>query len=237
VPDAVPGGDGVPGGGQVPGGPAGLAAVVLAGGRAARLGGADKPALIVGGQPLLTAVIMAAAAAGASQIVIVGPPRPAVAAPLDGQASVVWVREDPPGSGPVAALRCGLAATGAPLILLLAADLPFLQARQLTALIAATGLPGDQQAGEAGEAGPAAEGTGPGAVLVDDSGRPQWLVGCWATGALRAGLARYQGSSLHGLLDPLRPARVSCPAGDGPPPWLDCDTDADLRQARAWARP
>jgi molybdopterin-guanine dinucleotide biosynthesis protein A len=230
VPDQVPAGDGVPGG------VTGLAAVVLAGGRAARLGGADKPALIVGGQPLLTAVITAAAAAGAGQIVIVGPPRPAVAAPLDGRVSVAWVREDPPGSGPVAALRCGLAATGAPLILLLAADLPFLQARQLTALIAAAGLPGARQEGEAGAAGPAVKGTGPGAVLVDDSGRPQWLVGCWAAGALRAGLARYQGSSLHGLLDPLRPAQVSCPAGDGPPPWLDCDTDADLRQARAWAR-
>ena len=54
----------------------GLAAVVLAGGRAARLGGADKPALVVGGQPLLATAIAAAASAGASQIVIVGPPRP-----------------------------------------------------------------------------------------------------------------------------------------------------------------
>ena len=203
--------------GAVPAGPAGVAAVVLAGGRAARLGGADKPALIVGGQPLLAAVIVAAAAAGAGQIVIVGPPRPTLTAPLDGQATMEWVREDPPGSGPVAALRCGLAATGAPLILLLAADLPFLRARQLTALIAATG--------------PAQ-----GAVLVDDADRPQWLVGCWAASALRAGLARYRGSSLRGLLDPLRPARLTCPAGDGPPPWLDCDTDADLRLARAWAR-
>jgi molybdenum cofactor guanylyltransferase len=223
----------------VPAGPAGLAAVVLAGGRAARLGGTDKPALIVGGQSLLAAVIQAAAAAGAGQIVIVGPPRRTLTAPLDGQASLEWVREDPPGSGPVAALRCGLAATEAPLILLLAADLPFLRARQLTALIAATGPPGPggpaQETGQAGHAGEAA-GPARGAVLVDDSGRPQWLAGCWAAGALRAGLARYQGSSLHGLLDPLRPARLSCPAGDRPPPWLDCDTDADLRLARAWAR-
>jgi molybdopterin-guanine dinucleotide biosynthesis protein A len=198
-------------------GPAGLAAVVLAGGRAARLGGADKPALVVGGQPLLATVISAATAAGAGQIVIVGPPRPALAAPLDSQARLDWVREDPPGSGPVAALRCGLAVTQAPLILLLAADLPFLRAPQLTALIAAAGPPGQ------------------GAVLVDDSGRAQWLAGCWAASGLRTGLASYRGSSLHGLLDPLRPARLRCPAGAGPPPWLDCDTDADLRLARAWA--
>jgi molybdopterin-guanine dinucleotide biosynthesis protein A len=217
-----------------PGALAGLAAVVLAGGRAARLGGADKPALIVGGQPLLAAVIQAAAAAGAGQIVIVGPPRRALTAPLDGQASLAWVREDPPGSGPVAALRCGLAATEAPLVLLLAADLPFLRARQLTALIAATGQPG--AGGHPQEAGRAA-GPAQGAVLVDDTGRPQWLAGCWAAGALRAALAGYQGSSLHGLLDPLRPARLSWPADDSaPPPWLDCDTAADLRLARSWAQ-
>ena len=37
--------------------------MVLAGGRAARLGGADKPGLMIGGRPLLDAVAGAAVAA------------------------------------------------------------------------------------------------------------------------------------------------------------------------------
>ncbi|MEP7023252.1 MAG: NTP transferase domain-containing protein [Actinomycetota bacterium] len=203
-------------------GPA-LAAVVLAGGRAARLGGADKPALVVGGQPLLASVVQAAVGAGASQVIIVGPPRPGLdAGAAASPASLTWVREDPPGSGPVAALRCGLAGVTAPLTLLLAADLPFLRARQLTALLQATGEPAP----------------GEGAVLVDDAGWPQWLVGCWVTAALRTGLASYQGRSLHGLLEPLRPARLSwVPAAGEPPPWLDCDTSGDLRRAQSWSRP
>ena len=70
-------------------------------------------------------------------------------------------------------------------------------------------------------------------MLTDDGGRAQWLAGCWRTGALRRAAAGYQGSSLHGLLAPLRPVSVSLPPGPGePPPWLDCDTEPDLRRAR-----
>ena len=99
----------------------------------------------------------------------------------------------------------------------LAADLPFLRAPHLRALLAAA----------AGHDG---------AVLIDDGGRAQWLVGCWRADALRHAAAAYQGSSLHGLLAPLRPVSVAVPAGPGePPPWLDCDTDQDLRRARDWA--
>ena len=72
------------------------------------------------------------------------------------------------------------------------------------------------------------------------SGAEQWLAGCWRTDRLGAALAAYRGSSLRGLLAPLRPAliRDAGPA-DGPPPWLDCDTPAELAAARAWlaARP
>ena len=94
----------------------------------------------------------------------------------------------------------------------LAADLPFLRAAHLRTLLAAAA------AAAAGRDG---------AVLTDDGGRAQWLAGCWRTGALRRAAAGYQGSSLHGLLAPLRPASVSVPPGPGePPPWLDCDTEA-----------
>ncbi|MDP9398746.1 MAG: NTP transferase domain-containing protein, partial [Actinomycetota bacterium] len=49
-------------------------AVVLAGGRARRLGGVDKPGLEVAGRSLLDRVL--AACAGAGRTVIAGPQRP-----------------------------------------------------------------------------------------------------------------------------------------------------------------
>jgi hypothetical protein len=74
-----------------------------------------------------------------------------------------------------------------------------------------------------------------GAVLVDHEGHPQWLTGCWHTSALVRAAAGYEGSSLRGLMTPLDPAHVLIDPGPGkPPPWLDCDTDADLRRARDW---
>jgi len=228
-----------------------LAAIVLAGGRAARLGGADKPGLVVGTRTLLAAVVSAAAEAGAGQVVIVGPARPGIArsGPVSSDpvssdpvssgpvssGRVEFVREDPPGTGPVAALRCGLGRVGAPWVAVLAADMPFLRARHLFALLAAAGRPepGPGWPASQDRAGP----TGHGAILIDETGRPQWLAGCWPAAALRRRLDGYPGDSLHGLLDPLRPVRLSYPPGPGdPPPWLDCDTAGDLSRAREWAR-
>ncbi|MFC9974375.1 molybdenum cofactor guanylyltransferase [Spirillospora sp. NPDC127200] len=183
-------------------------AVVLAGGRARRLGGADKPAALVGGRPLIAWV--ADAAAAARRLVVVGPPRPAPA-----RARVV--REDPPGAGPVPALRAGLAEADAPWTVLLAADLPFLRPAHVTALL---------------EAAQGADG----AVLLDDGGREQWLTGCWRTERLRAALAGYRGASLRGLLARLDPVPVRMPAGERPP-WYDCDTPDALERADRLARP
>ena len=114
----------------------------------------------------------------------------------------------------------------APWLAVLAADLPFLRAAHLRALLAAAA--GDDAAGD--------DGAGhDGAVLTDDEGRAQWLAGCWRTAALRRAAGGYSGASLHGLLAPLRPASVRITPGPGqPPPWLDCDTEADLRRARDW---
>jgi molybdopterin-guanine dinucleotide biosynthesis protein A len=74
-------------------------AIVLAGGRGARLGGVDKADLVVGGQTLLERAL--AATAGANRTVVVGPRRPT-------SRPVTWAREHPPGGGPVAALAAGL---------------------------------------------------------------------------------------------------------------------------------
>jgi molybdopterin-guanine dinucleotide biosynthesis protein A len=188
-------------------------AVVLAGGRGTRLGGADKPGLIVGDQTLLGSVVSAVTSAGADRIVVVGPER------MGAGGRVRYAREDPPGRGPVAALACGLEQVSAPVIVLLAADLPFLRPAHITRLLTALAAP-----------------EVPGVVLLDDSARPQWLVSGWAAAGLRGALARYPGSSLGGLLGPLDPLLLPDETAPGEPPgWLDCDTAADLRRARTWA--
>ncbi|MEV7009035.1 molybdenum cofactor guanylyltransferase [Streptosporangium sp. NPDC051022] len=175
-------------------------ACILAGGLARRLGGRDKPGLEVGGRPLVERV--AAAVPGAERLIVVGPPRP-------GLPRAVFVREDPPGGGPVPALRAGMTGVGAPWVALLAGDLPFLAAGHVAALLEAAS-------------------PGAGAVLVDDGGREQWLAGVWRTAELVRALAGYEGRSLHGLLAPLNPAGLHLPGA----PWFDCDTQEDLRRAR-----
>jgi len=197
-----------------------LTAIILAGGGATRLDGADKPALEVGGEPMLVSVARAAASAGAGQLIVVGPERGgAVARGLAEVAAlvaggIVTVREAPPGAGPVPAARCGLAENRAPWVALLAADLPFLTGVWVAGLRSAASAAGRD-----------------GAVLADADGRPQWLAGCWRASALGPALARYSGQSLGGLLGPLDPLLV--PAQDTRPPWLDCDDPRSLAAARA----
>lgn len=196
-----------------------LDAIILAGGLARRLDGVDKPGLVVGSQSLAAAVASAAVAAGARRVILVGPRRPGLAS-IAPPGGLVFTREDPPGAGPVPALRAGLAQASAPWAAVLAGDLPFLRAPHLQAILDA--------ATEAGR----------GALLADDTARAQWLTGCWPLADLRAALAAYQGASLRGLLAPLEPVLVRCPPEAGePPPWLDCDTPAELAAARAWPGP
>jgi molybdopterin-guanine dinucleotide biosynthesis protein A len=199
----------------VPG--AGFDAVVLAGGHARRLGGVDKPGLVIGGSTLAASVVTAAVGAGAHRVIVAGPPRPELAALRPGPpGGLLRVHEEPPGAGPVPALRAALAHAVAPLVAVLAADLPFLRAGQLRMLVrAAAGGP---------------------VVAEDEQHSPQWLLGVWPTGPLREALRSYRGTSLHGLFAPLKPLGVGCPRTPGePPPWLDCDTEADLRRAREFA--
>ncbi|MFA1537408.1 molybdenum cofactor guanylyltransferase [Actinomadura monticuli] len=176
-------------------------AVLLAGGRARRFG-ADKPAAPVGGRALVEWT--AAAVAGASRLIVVGPRR-------DVLPGAVVVREDPPGAGPVPALRAGLAEVRAPRLALLAADMPFLRPAHVARLLDAIG---DR----------------PGAVLLDGDGREQWLAGCWRPAALREALDAYEGASLRGLLGPLDPVPVAVPGG-ARPAWYDCDTPEALAAA------
>lgn len=181
--------------------------IVLAGGAARRLSGVDKPMLDVGGDPLLMRSV--AALADAESVVVVGPERPGV-------RGVDWVREDPPLSGPVAALAAGLARlseAGTPRehIAVLAGDLVGVTVGTLARLRAAVG---------------AADG----AVLVDESGRRQWLLGVWRRDALARVLpADPAGASLHRTLGGLSIVDVPGAASEA----ADVDTEADLRRVRS----
>ncbi|MER6694343.1 NTP transferase domain-containing protein [Streptomyces minutiscleroticus] len=182
--------------------------MVLAGGAARRLGGADKPGVRVGGRALLDRVL--AACADAATTVVVADPR-------DTARPVLWAREDPPGAGPLAALDAGLRRTTADRTVVLSADLPFLEEETVRRLLTAL-------------RGSAADGV----LLVDSEGRDQPLVAVYRTGALRRELSAL--ASAHGGLTglPLRRltgalelTRIADPVAS-----FDCDTWEDIAAAR-----
>ncbi|MGQ4514917.1 NTP transferase domain-containing protein [Streptomyces sp. DW26H14] len=193
--------------------PAGYDAVVLAGGAAKRLGGADKPGLRVGGRTLLDRVLAACADAG--RTVVVGGRRPTV-------RPVRWAREDPPGGGPVAALGAGVRCVAADTALVLSADLPFLGAgtvRRLRDVLAA--------------------GTGEAAFLVDGDGRDQPLVAAYRTEPLRRslGLLAAEYGGLAGLPLRLLSQELDLVRVDADPlAAFDCDTWDDISAARTRIR-
>jgi molybdopterin-guanine dinucleotide biosynthesis protein A len=91
-------------------------AVVLAGGTSRRWAGRDKTAATLRGEPLLRHAVRGVLPAAAAVAVVAPaehPARPAIEADLARvDRPLVWTREDPPGTGPVAGLAAGLAALG-----------------------------------------------------------------------------------------------------------------------------
>lgn len=178
-------------------------ALVLAGGRARRLG-TPKPGVVVAGRRLLDHAL--AATAGARSRVVVGPPE------LADPARYALTREDPPFGGPVAGIAAGLDLLGgtagdrpgprdveaAPWVLVLACDVPRAAEAVPLLLPAATG-PGHGAAVDA--------------VRAVRDGRDQWLVGLYRRTALDAAVARLragdgvEGAPVHRLLSDL-PARL-----------------------------
>lgn len=188
-------------------------AIVLAGGAAKRLGGADKPAVRVGGRALLDRVL--ATCTDAATTVVVGGRRPTARA-------VTWTREEPQGGGPLAALDAGVRHTSAECVLVLSADLPFLGGSTVEALLAAAGH-ADRD----------------GALCVDQDGRDQPLVAVYRAEPLRRELALLAtehgglaGLPLRLLTHELDLARVEA----GPLASFDCDTWEDIAAARARIR-
>ena len=194
-----------------------VSAIVLAGGRADRLGGISKPDLEFGGSTLLQRAL-AAAASLCGRTVVVGPPELAA-----GGATVV--REDPPFGGPVAALAAGLDALdygldGSDWVLVLPVDLP--RAADAVALLAGA-LP--RLEAESGDDG------ADGAHLVDAGGAAQWLTGIYRRPALRAAVDAHGqpgGRSMKGLVARLRVVGIPDPDGVG----TDIDTWRDVARYR-----
>lgn len=188
-------------------------AIVLAGGAAKRLGGADKPGIRVGGRALLDRVL--AACADASTTVVVGGRRSTV-------RPVIWTHEEPRGGGPLAALDAGIRRTTAERVLVLSADLPFLRAETVATLLAAAG-----------------EGRRDGALCTDQEGRDQPLVAVYRAEPLRRELALL--ATEHGGLSGL-PLRLLTHELDlaqvaaDPLASFDCDTWEDIASARARIR-
>jgi molybdopterin-guanine dinucleotide biosynthesis protein A len=184
-------------------------AVILAGGRGRRMGDGSKPLRKLAGWPMLDHVVLACSAA--SRQIVVGSSRIGIGEPL-------FCREQPAGSGPVAALSAGLRHVQQPVVLVLAADLPFV-----------AGALGPLRALLAGE--PGADAT----ALVEPSGRVNYLAAAWRTAALYTALDRLgdpAGRPVRALYDSV--AVRYLPDFDA---WgADCDTPEDLRLAESRIR-
>lgn len=142
-------------------------AVIVAGGAGTRLGGVSKPELVIGKAALLDRAI--AAVEGARSLVMVGGPR------VDG---IAWTVEEPPGSGPAAAIAAGLARVAddpSPWTLVLGVDTPIASAA-VPALLASRERDG--------------------AWLVDGDGHEQPIVAVYKTAAMRDACAALAASGL-----------------------------------------
>jgi molybdopterin-guanine dinucleotide biosynthesis protein A len=140
-------------------------AIVIAGGRATRLGGVDKTALLFEGRTLLQRALDAVA--DARQIVVVGSE-----VNIDG---VTHATEEPRWGGPAAALQAGmdcLRTSRVEFTVVIAADLPRV-ADALPVLLASLD-------------------DGDGVIAVDSTGRRQHLLGVYRMAALRHAIADSQ---------------------------------------------
>ncbi|MFT4229057.1 MAG: NTP transferase domain-containing protein [Microbacterium sp.] len=189
-----------------------LGAILLAGGRAARMDGAVKPLFEVGGRTLLHAAVDAVTDAGAHPITIAAPV-------LDPSLTAEWAREDPPYGGPVAGIVAALDSwTAAPdpeWTFVLACDLPSVDAAVSRLVCDILLLPSDTD----------------GLCLADASSRPQWLTGVYRTAALRDAAQRLpdrgRNAPMRALLDDLAIAVVAAPDATD-----DIDTWEDLKRAK-----
>ena len=183
--------------------------VVVAGGRSSRLGGTPKALLPVAGSTLLTRTVDAVLPLGS--VVVVGPED------LPLPPHLLRVREDPPFSGPAAAVAAGVVALAAtperlPWTAVLACDMPDVH-RAVAQLRAAA----DRAASDVA-----------GLIAVTGEGRRENLVVLARTDALSRALAAAptENASLRSVWRRLGPQEVTVPAGST----ADVDTWEDVHR-------
>lgn len=181
-----------------------LGAVVLTGGSAVRLDGADKASIELGGLTLLEHAL--GALVDVPEVVVVGDHVPTT-------RPVTFTREDPADGGPAAGLLAGLRAFARrpDLLVVLAVDMPLVTSTTIRRLLDAV--------------------ENDGAALVDDTGRLQYLCAVYATNALdrtRPSYEQEHGLSMRSLVGPLRIVQVPAYSSET----HDVDTWADLLALR-----
>ena len=179
-----------------------LTALIVSGGKATRLGGITKTALSVDGVPLIKRALTA--------VRDVSPHCPAVVVGntdgLDDLGHVTHLREDPPFTGPAAAIAAGVKHVTTEFVAVLAADLPLINAHTVRALVDAVG--------ENDCAVPDC------AVAVDPAGRVQYLTAVWRTRVLAEVISTAEVAH--------RPARILYERCDWVPVHLGQATTADI---------
>jgi molybdopterin-guanine dinucleotide biosynthesis protein A len=116
-----------------------ISAAILAGGRATRLGGADKASLLVGGRRIVERQLAALAAVSGDIRIVAGD---------GGRYADLGVRVVPDliaGAGPLGGLHAALVDARHARVLVLACDLPFVSAALLERLAAESGIPGENE--------------------------------------------------------------------------------------------
>lgn len=215
-------------------------AIVLAGGASRRMGGTDKTRLTVAGSSSLERVLRSAPT---DHRIVVGPAQDDAPA-LSERYGARFVSEDPPRSGPLAALARGvdeaqrlLDGAGDARVLLLGADMPLLRTETLQALL-------HDEARRAGKSDGMGERlSAPRVVALESEGRLQFLCAAWPLPRLRSALdsilaaeGTWTDQSLRRLYAELRADElVTHPAvgREG----SDIDTPDDLEAARRSAGP
>lgn len=179
--------------------------ILLTGGSSQRMG-TDKAAVKLGSDTLLD-FQLAQIPSGVPTIV--------VGEAMASHPELIFTREDPPSSGPVAAVAAGLALTRTSEVVLLAVDAPFAlpQLLPLRLAIHSTAL-----------------------IPQDVAGKPQYLAGLYLCTALRAAfdqIGNPTDKSMRELIRYLPHAKHLALTPENADYFMDVDTPEDLAAARA----
>lgn len=190
-------------------------ALVLAGGRSARMG-RDKSLTEVNGISLLERTLLAIVgqtSEPATRVIVSGAATVQIANP------VIFCREDPPFSGPAAALHAALEEVRSAWIMILPCDLAY-PARASKLLLEEGLLVARQPRIEA-------------LIAKDVAGHMQWLTAFVRTEALRESFATLGTADIpvKRLFEGLTVRHLDAPQGD-PQIWNDVDTPEDLARIR-----